>query len=117
AMPVRAWAPMDYFGEPAKGKKRDPQPTHTKDGLVRQEYLDWLRDKLHAFNEDGTVKEEHHDRLDPSCLEAADFNLSASRHKPFTFEPGTHRSPAELIRELDGVHVKAREHLKTLLAM
>jgi type I restriction enzyme M protein len=117
AVPVRAWAPMDDFGEPAKGKKREPQPTHDQNGNVRTEYLDWLRDKLHAFNENGTVKDEHRDRLDPACLEAADFNLSASRHKPFTFESGTHRPPAELIRELEAVHIKAREHLNTLLAM
>ena len=31
------------------------------------------------------------DRLDPDCLEALDFNLSAGRHKPFVFDAGQHR--------------------------
>lgn len=116
-VPVRAWATLDSRGTDPKTKKLIEKPTHEANGLVRADYLKWLRDTLKVFDTDGTVKEEFRDRLDPACIEAADFSLSASRHKPFTFEAGQHRPPAEIIRELDGIHGTIRIKLATLQAM
>ncbi len=84
------------------------RPTHN-DGIVDPEYLDWLRDTLDVFDDDATVKKAFLDRLDPDCLEALDFNLSAGRHKPFVFDPGEHRPPAELIGELQGIYQRDTE--------
>lgn len=93
------------------------EPTHDADGLIRPEYLDWLKERAQVFDDDGTVNKDHLDRLEPDCLEALDFNLSAGRHKPFVFDAGTHRPPAELIKELDGIHGEIRERLGKLMAM
>jgi type I restriction enzyme M protein len=117
AVLVRAWASLEAWGEDPKTKQAIKEPTHDANGLARPEYLKWLRDSLKVFDTDGTVKEEFRERLDPACIEAAEFNLSASRHKPFTFEAGQHRPPAEVIRELDGIHGEIRSKLGKLLAM
>jgi hypothetical protein len=115
--PVRAWAKFDDWGEPPKGKKKITKPTHGDDGTVLQEYLDYLRDNGAFDKEDGSVKADHRDRLDPACIEACDFNLAAGRHKPFTFEAGKHRPPAELIGELQDIHAKIQQRLGRLREM
>ena len=61
--------------------------------------------------------EEHLDRLDPDCLEFDEFDLSAGRHKPFTFDPTMYRAPEELVEELDAVHADIRKRLRDLLTM
>jgi site-specific recombinase XerC len=76
-----------------------------------------VRDRLKVFDSDGSVRKDYVDRLDPECIEALDFNLSAGRHKPFTFDPGEHRQPAELIGELDAIHAEIRERLGRLLQL
>lgn len=115
-VPVREWAEREGWGEDPETKAPIDRPTH-QDGVVDPEYLDWLRDKLEVFDDDATVKKEFLDRLDPDCLEALDFNLSAGRHKPFVFDPGEHRPPAELIGELQGVYNQIQVRLGKLLGM
>ncbi|MCP5523414.1 MAG: SAM-dependent DNA methyltransferase [Verrucomicrobiales bacterium] len=116
-VPVREWARLDSWGQDAKTGREIKKSTHDKSGLLRTDYLDWLRKKLKVFASDGTVKPEFRERLDPACIEATELNLSARRHKPFVFEAGEHRPAAEIIRELDGVHAEIRKRLGKLLAM
>jgi type I restriction enzyme M protein len=113
-VPTRVWARLESWGEDPETKQEIAEATH-KGNDVRADYLVWLRDKLRIYENDGTVKEEHLRRLDSECLEALDFNLSAGRHKPFTFDAGEHRPPAELISELDAVHAEIRQRLEKLL--
>lgn len=115
-VPVRKWAERESWGEDPKTKQPIATSTH-EGGIVRADYLDWLRDTLKIFDDDATVKEEHLDRLDPECLEALGFNLSAGRHKPFLFDPGQHRPPTELIHELQAVHGEVQKRLGKLLAV
>lgn len=93
------------------------QPTHEGED-PRREYLVWLRDVLHVFEDDATVKKEFRAaRLNPACIEAADLALSAGRHKPPETTVISHRSPVELIIELQGIHQKIGARLETLRAM
>ena len=115
-VPVRKWAELESWGEDPKTRQPIDKPTHQK-GVIDPKYLKWLRDDFKVFDSDATVKKEHLDRLDPECLEALDFNLSAGRHKPFVFDPGQHRPPAELIGELQGIHDEVQKRLAKLLGM
>ena len=116
-VPVRVWAQRDTWGIDPETELEIGNPTHDEEGRVRSDYLTWLRDKLRVFETDGTVKKDHLDRLDLECVEALDFNLSAGRHKPFEFDPGEHRSPSELIGELDAIHTEIRQRLAKLLQL
>ncbi len=113
---VRRWAERDAWGEDPESKQPIAKPTH-QDGVLDPAYFAWLRDTLKVFDEDATVKEEFLERLDPDCLEALDFNLSAGRHKPFVFDAGQHRPPAELIGELQAIHAEVQQRLGKLLTM
>lgn len=116
-VPVRQWAKRENWGDDPQTKELITKPTH-KNGAVDPAYLAWLRDTLKIYDEtDATVKPEHRDRLDPDCLEFLDFNLSAGRHKPFVFDPGQHRPPAELIGELQAIHRDLQKRLGKLLTM
>lgn len=115
-VPVRQWAELESWGEDPKTQQPIAKPTHKK-GIIDPKYLKWLRDDLKVFDSDATVKKEHLERLDPDCLEALDFNLSAGRHKPFIFDAGQHRPPAELISELQGIHSEVQNRLNKLLTM
>jgi type I restriction enzyme M protein len=116
-IPTRVWAKLETWGQDPETKEEITKSTHDDKGLIRTDYLDWLRDKLRIFDRDGTVLEEHLERLDPDCLEALDFDISAGRHKPFTFDPGEHRPPAELVGELDLLHQDIRVRLSKLLGL
>jgi hypothetical protein len=116
-VPVRTWAKMNDWGDPPEGEESVEESTHDEHGVVKAAYLEYLRDKVKVFDTDGTVKNAFIDRLDPACIEAADLNLSAGRHKPFTFEAEEHRPPADLIRDLQGIHQRIQSKLGTLLAM
>jgi type I restriction enzyme M protein len=115
-VPVRQWAELESWGQDLVNEQAIAKPTH-KGGVLDPEYFTWLRDTLKIFDEDGTVKQEFLNRLDPDCLEALEFNLSAGRHKPFVFDAGKHRPPAELIEELQGIHSEVQKRLGNLLAM
>ncbi len=115
-VPVRQWAELNSWGtNPETGEIVD-HPTH-ENGVPDPAYLAWLRDILKVFDDDGTVRKDFLDRLDPDCLESLDFNLSAGRHKPFVFDAGQHRPPAELIGELQAVYVEVQKRLAKLLVM
>lgn len=116
-VPTREWARRDTWGIDPETEKEIKKPTHTKGGEVSRPYLNWLRDKLEIFDDDGTVNSDHLDRLDPDCLEALEFNLSAGRHKPFVFDPGDHEPPADLIRELQAMHAEVQKRLGKLSQM
>lgn len=115
-VPVRQWAELENWGEDPETGEMIDKPTH-QDGIIDPAYVIWLCDTLKIFNDDGTVKKEFLVRLDPDCLEALDFNLSAGRHKPFVFDAGKHRPPAELIGELQTIHSEVLKRLGKLLAM
>jgi type I restriction enzyme M protein len=115
-VPVRQWAELEVWGVDPETKQPIAQPTH-KDGVIDPEYFAWLRDTLKVFDEDAKVKQDFLDRLDPDCLEALDFNLSAGRHKPFVFDAGQHRPPAELIGELQSIHGEVQKRLGKLLTL
>ena len=113
---MRQWAELDSWGEDPETKESIARPTHPE-GDLDPEYLIWLRDTLKIFDDDATVKKEFVNRLDPDCLEALDFNLSAGRHKPFVFDAGQHRPPIELIGELQAIHSEVQKRLGKLLSM
>ena len=113
-VPVRKWLTLESWGEDPETNEIIAKPTHD-DGVVRLDYLMWLRDRLQVFGPGGTVKKAFLDRLDPDCLEALDFNLLAGRHKPFTLELGEHRDPAEVVRELQSNYSEAQARLQSLL--
>jgi type I restriction enzyme M protein len=115
-VPVRRWAELESWGQDPETGQVIAKPTHRK-GVIDLDYVAWLRDVLRIFDDDATVRKEHLDRLDPDCLEALDFNLSAGRHKPFVFDAGQHRPPAELIDELQAIHAEVQERLRRLLTM
>jgi type I restriction enzyme M protein len=114
--PVRAWAKLESWKDPQSDKEVQ-KPTHDEDGLVDPAYVKWLIEECNGFNDDGTVKSDYLELLDPDCIEAADLNLSAGRHKPFVFSAKQHKPPDELIRKLDKVHEDIRKKLSTLLSM
>jgi DNA-binding CsgD family transcriptional regulator len=115
-VPVRRWEAGDDWGEPPEGTERVAQPTHEGPD-PRPAYLAWLRDTLLIFDDDATVKDEFRDRLEPACIEAADLNLSAARHKPHDSTIAHHRPPGELIRKLRNLHGEIRKRLSDLLLL
>ena len=116
-IPTRVWAKREAWGQDPETKEQIAKPTHDDKALVRADYLAWLRDKLGVFDRDGTVLEEHLDRLDPDCIEALALNLAAGRYKPFKFAPGDHRPPREMITELDAAHAAIRQRLERILQL
>jgi type I restriction enzyme M protein len=114
--PVRAWAKLESWKDP-KSDKEVKKPTHDSNGLVDPAYVKWLIEECDSFNDDGTVKSDYLELLDPDCIEAADLNLSAGRHKPFVFSARQHNRPDDLIRKLDKVHEDIRKKLSALLSM
>ncbi|GDY15084.1 hypothetical protein LBMAG53_39620 [Planctomycetota bacterium] len=115
-VPVRVWAERENWGVDPTTQQAIAKPTHIN-GVVDPTYLTWLHETLEIFGDDGLVLAEHRDRLDPDCLEALDLNLSAGRHKPFVFDAGEHRDPAELIKEMQVLHGQMQERLEKLLRM
>jgi type I restriction enzyme M protein len=113
--PVRAWAKCETWEDPQKQAPQVHKPTHDAAGLVDPAYEKWLIETCNAFQDDGTVKTEYLELLDPDCIEAADLNLSAGRHKPLAFSAGAYRKPSELITHLDEVHAQIRSKLAGLL--
>jgi type I restriction enzyme M protein len=55
--------------------------SHDARGQLRPEYLQFI-EREGIYEEDGTLKQN---LLDPECIEARDWNLSAGQYKPFDF--------------------------------
>lgn len=109
-VPVRAWARNDEW------QSGDGQliGSHDADGLVRPAYVEaMLADGL--YDDKGTLKDG---LLDPDCIEARDWNLSAGQYKPFDFtQLKSDKSVDELIGELKTTEQDIIKGLDKLLAM
>jgi len=107
AAPVRAYARDDAWTDIG---------THDEQGKVRPEYVAVLK-KQEIFAQDGTIKAAHLDVLDPDCIEANDFNLSAGRYKPFVLESQKYQPPTEILRAVRELEVTLISGIDNLLAL
>ncbi|SDH55260.1 type I restriction enzyme M protein [Pseudomonas benzenivorans] len=109
-VPVRDWARNDEW------QSEDGQliGSHDADGLVRPAYVQAkLADGL--YDDKGTLRDG---LLDPDCIEARDWNLSAGQYKPFDFtQLKSDKSVAELIGTLKTTEQDIIKGLDKLLAM
>lgn len=109
-VPVRDWARNDEW------QSEDGQliGSHDTDGLVRPAYVQaMLAEDL--YDDKGTLKDG---LLDPDCIEARDWNLSAGQYKPFDFtQLKSDKSVAELIGALKTTEQDIIKGLDKLLAM
>jgi type I restriction enzyme M protein len=104
-VPVRAWARNDDW-QTDDGKLKG---SHDANGLVRPPYVE-------AMLAAGLY--ENDNLLDPDCIEARDWNLSAGQYKPFDFtQLRSDKSVAELIGELKTTEQQIIGGLDKLLAM
>nr|WP_312972151.1 class I SAM-dependent DNA methyltransferase [Pseudomonas sp.] len=109
-VPVRDWVRNDEW------KSEDGQliGSHDADGLVRPAYVQAkLANGL--YDDKGTLRDG---LLDPDCIEARDWNLSAGQYKPFDFtQLKSDKSVAELIGTLKTTEQDIIKGLDKLLAM
>lgn len=109
-VPVREWARNDDW------QSEDGQliGSHDADGLVRPIYVEaMLADGL--YDDKGSLKDG---LLDPDCIEAREWNLSAGQYKPFDFaQLKSDKSVAELITTLKTTEQDIIKGLDKLLAM
>ncbi|NJA08108.1 SAM-dependent DNA methyltransferase [Methylococcaceae bacterium WWC4] len=109
-IPVRQWLTNDDW-QSADGKL---QGSHDANGLVRPEYVRAMLDQG-LYDDKGNLKD---DLLDPDCIEARDWNLSAGQYKPFDFtQLKSDKSVVDLISELRETEQKIIGGLDKLLAM
>lgn len=107
---VRAWARNDEW------QSEDGQliGSHDADGLVRPAYEQAIL-AAGLYDEKDALKDG---LLDPDCIEARDWNLSAAQYKPFDFaQLKSDKSVAELIGELKRTEQQIIDGLDKLLAM
>ena len=105
--PVRVYARDDEW----ENEDGELKGTHDKDGTIRSEYVE----SIELYDNKGKLNEG---LLDPDCIEARNWNLSAGQYKPFSFEAiKSDKSAAEMIRELKKKEHQIIEGLDTLLAM
>jgi type I restriction enzyme M protein len=109
-VPVRAWA-RNHDWKSASGEHVG---SHDDDGLVRPAYVQaMLAGGL--YDDKGELKDG---LLDPDCIEAREWNLSAGQYKPFDFtQLKSDKSVAELIGTLKTTEQDIIEGLHKLLAM
>ncbi|BBA35627.1 N-6 DNA methylase [Methylocaldum marinum] len=109
-VPVRAWARNDEW----RSEDGSLQGSHDANGLARPQYVEAMLDKG-LYDEKGTLKDG---LLDPDCVEARDWNLSAGQYKPFDFTQWkSDKSVVELIAELRETERRIIGGLDKLLAM
>jgi type I restriction enzyme M protein len=114
---ARSWlAPVRIYSRNDEWQNSDGSiiNSHTADGSVRPEYLDWLRAE-NKFNDGGTINDRS--LLDPNCIEANDLNLSAGRYKPFLHTAAHYPPPVEIIEALEKHEHNILDGLARLKAM
>lgn len=109
-MPLRAWARNDEW----QSEDGQLMGSHDADGSVRPAYVQaMLAEGL--YDEKGALKEG---LLDPDCIEAREWNLSAGQYKPFDFtQLKSDKSVAKLIGMLKDTEQDIIKGLDKLLAM
>ncbi|SDI06494.1 class I SAM-dependent DNA methyltransferase [Nitrosomonas sp. Nm132] len=109
-VPVRAWARNDEW----QSEGGQFIGSHDADGLVRPAYVQaMLADGL--YDDKGALKDG---LLEPDCIEAREWNLSAGQYKPFDFtQLKSDKSVAELIGTLKTTEQDIIQGLDKLLAM
>jgi type I restriction enzyme M protein len=109
-VPVRAWARNDEW----RSEDGSLIGSHDADNLVRHAYVQGMLDKG-LYDEKGSLKDG---LLDPDCIEAREWNLSAGQYKPFDFtQLKSDKSAAELIGTLKATAQDIVKGLDKLLAM
>lgn len=88
--------------------------SHDEQGNVRIEYLEWLKAEG-KYNEDGTLVDM--ELLEPTCIEASNFNLSAGRYKPLAPQTANYGNPKEIISQLQEREKNILKGLEFLLTM
>jgi type I restriction enzyme M protein len=105
--PVRAYLQNDEW----ESEDGNLKGSHDKNGDVRPEYVAGIE----LYDNKGKLNEG---LLDPDCIEARNWNLSAGQYKPFSFEAiKSDKSVFEMIRELKQKEQQIIEGLDTLWAM
>jgi type I restriction enzyme M protein len=109
-IPVRDWLRNNEW-KSANGKLKG---SHDKNGLVRPQYVEsMLAEQL--YDDKGVLKEG---RLEPDCIEAREWNLSAGQFKPFDFaQLKSDKSISELIDELRSNEQRVMRSLDALQMM
>lgn len=109
-VPVREWMRDDEW----ESKDGSLKGSHDANGLVRPQYVEaMLADKL--YDEKEVLKDG---LLDPDCIEAREWNLSAGQYKPFDFtQLQSDKSVSQLIDELRSTEQQIIGGLDKLLAM
>lgn len=109
-IPVREWARNDDWVSEDGGLKA----SHDDNGLVRPQYVEAML-AAGLYDDKGQLKDS---LLDPDCIEARDWNLSAGQYKPFDFtQLKSDKSVTELIGELRAKEQEILGGLDKLLAM
>lgn len=111
---AKHWAaPVRVFAQDPDWQSQDKaiKGSHDEDGNPRPEYLA----SVQLYDDQGHLNEGF---LDPDCIEARGWNLSASQYKPFKFEDVTNdQSVSEMIRELKRKEDTIIKELDKLLAI
>ena len=109
-VPVRAWARNDEWQD----DDGELVGSHDADGLVRPAYVQAMLD-AGPYDDKGAFKDG---LLDPDCIEAREWNLSAGQYKPFDFtQLKSDESVVELIGALKTAEQDIIQGLDKLLAM
>lgn len=112
-MPKHWIAPVRVYAEDSDWQSADGmlKGSHDEAGSLRPQYLATIQ----LYDEQGNLNEG---LLDPDCIEARGWNLSASQYKPFNFEAVvSDKSVVEMIRELKQKEGEIVQGLDRLLAM
>lgn len=111
---AKSWtAPVRVYAEDTDWQSPDGKlkGSHDKNGNVRPGYVA----DIELYDDKGNLKEA---LLDPDCIEARNWNLSAGQYKPFSFEAiKSDKSVVEMIRELKQKENQIIEGLDSLLGM
>ncbi|MCA0393806.1 MAG: type I restriction-modification system subunit M [Proteobacteria bacterium] len=109
-IPVRGWFPNDEW----QSEDGTLVGSHDADGIVRPTYVQTML-AAGLYDDKGSLKDG---LLDPDCIEARDWNLSAGQYKPFDLtQLKSDKSVAELIDELMATEQGIINKLDSLLAM